>query len=71
MIKRISKLTENESGQGMAEYGLIIALIAVVCVAAVTFLGVSIQDKFQSWAKKSKVRPLVPVAALNTSATEE
>jgi|LFRM01.1.fsa_nt_gb pilus assembly protein Flp/PilA len=47
MIKRISKLTENESGQGMAEYGLIIALIAVVCVAAVTFLGVSIQDKFQ------------------------
>ena len=39
----ISKVVERqiakEEGQGLAEYGLILALIAVVCVAALTLLG--------------------------------
>ena len=30
------------AGQGLAEYALLLALIAVVCVAAVTFLGTQI-----------------------------
>lgn len=47
MLKQIKRLSKDEGGQGMAEYGLIIALIAVVCVVAVTFLGTSLQDKFQ------------------------
>jgi pilus assembly protein Flp/PilA len=29
----------REEGQGLAEYGLILALVAVVCIAAVTLLG--------------------------------
>ncbi|MGE5597402.1 MAG: Flp family type IVb pilin [Hyphomicrobiales bacterium] len=29
----------NEEGQGLAEYGLILALIAVVCIVALTALG--------------------------------
>ncbi len=29
----------DEEGQGLAEYGLILALIAVVCIAALTTLG--------------------------------
>ena len=29
----------GESGQGLAEYGLILALIAVACIGAVTMLG--------------------------------
>ncbi len=29
----------DEEGQGLAEYGLILALIAVVCIAALTALG--------------------------------
>jgi len=30
---------DDESGQGLAEYALILALIAVLAIAAVTFLG--------------------------------
>ena len=29
----------DEEGQGLAEYGLILALIAVVCIGALTALG--------------------------------
>ena len=29
----------KEEGQGLAEYGLILALIAVACIAALTALG--------------------------------
>jgi pilus assembly protein Flp/PilA len=32
----------REDGQGLAEYGLILALIAVVCVIALTTLGTAI-----------------------------
>jgi len=47
MMKNIKALLKDEGGQGMAEYGLIIALIAVVCIAAMIFLGGSISNKFQ------------------------
>ncbi len=47
MIKNFKAFLKDENGQGMAEYGLIIALIAVVCIAAMIFLGGSISDKFQ------------------------
>jgi pilus assembly protein Flp/PilA len=35
----ISLLDRDERGQGLAEYALILALIAVLAIAAVTFLG--------------------------------
>jgi pilus assembly protein Flp/PilA len=38
----------GEEGQGLAEYGLILALIAVVCIAALTLLGTSISGKLGS-----------------------
>jgi pilus assembly protein Flp/PilA len=44
MIKRLLK---DESGQGMAEYGLIIALAAVAVIGALTFLGVVLSNKFE------------------------
>lgn len=38
-------LFDEESGQGMVEYGLIIALIAVACIAAFGLLGGKINGK--------------------------
>jgi pilus assembly protein Flp/PilA len=35
----VSLLRRDERGQGLAEYALILALIAVLAIAAVTFLG--------------------------------
>lgn len=43
MLKRFFK---DESGQGMVEYALIIALIAVAVIAAITLLGDNISDMF-------------------------
>ena len=37
---------KREEGQTMAEYGLLIALIAVVCIAVITTVGTGIQAKF-------------------------
>ncbi|HYI21967.1 MAG TPA: Flp family type IVb pilin [Candidatus Limnocylindrales bacterium] len=34
-----SLITRDERGQGLAEYALILALIAVLAIVAVTFLG--------------------------------
>ncbi len=39
-----SLITRDERGQGLAEYALILALIAVLAIAAVTFLGTQIND---------------------------
>jgi pilus assembly protein Flp/PilA len=33
------RAAQDEEGQGLAEYGLILALIAVVCIGALTLLG--------------------------------
>jgi len=35
----ISLISRDDRGQGLAEYALILALIAVLAIAAVTFLG--------------------------------
>ena len=37
-----SLIARDERGQGLAEYALILALIAVVVIAAVTLLGTNI-----------------------------
>ncbi|MGI8551135.1 MAG: Flp family type IVb pilin [Dehalococcoidia bacterium] len=38
---------DSEEGQGLAEYGLILALIAVVAIAALTGLGSALVTKLQ------------------------
>lgn len=39
MVHLYRLLTGEERGQGLAEYALILALIAVLAIAAVMFLG--------------------------------
>jgi pilus assembly protein Flp/PilA len=36
---------DDENGQGLAEYALILALIAIVAIVALLFLGSQISDK--------------------------
>ena len=40
------KLWKNQKGQGLTEYALIIALVAIVAVAALTLLGGQISGIF-------------------------
>ncbi|MBC7235532.1 MAG: Flp family type IVb pilin [Chloroflexi bacterium] len=40
---RVRNLIEEQKGAALAEYGLLIALIAVVCILAVTALGAGVQ----------------------------
>ena len=44
-IKKI-ETQEKEEGATMVEYALLVALIAVVCIAAVTFLGAQASSAF-------------------------
>lgn len=41
---------KTERGASLVEYALLVALIAVVCIAAVTLLGSAASDKFSSIA---------------------
>jgi pilus assembly protein Flp/PilA len=45
-IIRMKKFFMNEEGQGMVEYGLIIALVAVVVIAAIALLGNGVKNTF-------------------------
>ena len=42
----MKKFFMNEEGQGMVEYGLIIALVAVVVIAAIALLGNGVKNTF-------------------------
>ncbi len=43
--RAFAKVRGEEAGQGLAEYALILALIAVVAIVALLFLGSQISDK--------------------------
>lgn len=45
MNNLLRSLWAEESGQGMAEYGLILALVAVVAIAAFQLLGTNVKAK--------------------------
>jgi len=47
-ILRLFVLYKDEEGQALAEYGLILGLIAVVAIAALTLLGVAITGKLDA-----------------------
>jgi pilus assembly protein Flp/PilA len=47
----------SEEGQALVEYGLILALVAVVCIAALTALGVNVAGQLQYVADQIGVAP--------------
>jgi pilus assembly protein Flp/PilA len=44
-LLRLYAWFEREKGQALAEYGLILALIAVVCIIALVALGVAVSGQ--------------------------
>jgi len=54
-MKRIVTFFKSERGQGMVEYGLIIALVAVVVIAALVILGPKIALMFTTVSTKLSV----------------
>jgi pilus assembly protein Flp/PilA len=50
MFKRIHAMVKDEKGQALAEYGLILALIAVICIGALTLLGGNVSGTLGSIA---------------------
>ncbi|MGC9221190.1 MAG: Flp family type IVb pilin [Solirubrobacteraceae bacterium] len=44
----LARLLDEDDGQGLTEYALILALIAIVAIAALTFLGGGVSDKLSS-----------------------
>lgn len=47
MLNTFKRLLKSEEGQGMAEYGLILAGIAVVVIVAIVALGGRLTDLFE------------------------
>ncbi len=58
MVKNFAKgFVKKEEGQGMVEYGLIIALIAIVVIAALILVGDELFVIFNSIADSLKPTP--------------
>jgi pilus assembly protein Flp/PilA len=51
MSQIIKKFVTGEEGATMVEYGLMVALIAVVCIVAVTAIGTNLSGLFNYIAK--------------------
>jgi len=49
-MKKLISFFKDEEGATMVEYALMVALIAVVCILAVTAIGTSASTKFQAIA---------------------
>ena len=47
---RINALVKNERGASAVEYGLLVALIAIIIIAAVTLLGGNLSSIFNKTA---------------------
>jgi pilus assembly protein Flp/PilA len=46
MLKKLMAKMQNEEGQGLVEYALIIVLVSIACIVALSILGVSVSNVF-------------------------
>ena len=49
-MSKIKSFFMDESGQAMTEYGLILALVAIVVIVAVTLIGTNLNGLFNNVA---------------------
>ena len=49
-VRTLRNLIQEEDGQALTEYGLILGLIAVVCVGALTLMGSNVNGMLKSVA---------------------
>lgn len=52
MLDKMKNLVVEDEGQALTEYGLIIALIAIVVIGALTALGTHLGDVFNAIKNK-------------------
>ncbi|HVJ48563.1 MAG TPA: Flp family type IVb pilin [Desulfitobacterium sp.] len=52
MKNKLMGLLKDDAGQAMTEYGLIIALVAVVVIAAVALIGTNLNGIFGKVSEK-------------------
>jgi pilus assembly protein Flp/PilA len=50
LLTASAKLIRDEEGASLAEYGLLLALIAVLCITAIVTLGTNVSNMFSSAA---------------------
>jgi pilus assembly protein Flp/PilA len=50
MRKLINRFRREEDGAALVEYGMLVGLIAVICVVAVTTLGTEVSTAFSNIA---------------------
>ena len=55
VYNKVSKVFKKEEGASLVEYGLLVALIAVICIGAVALLGSKISGVLNSAATKITV----------------
>lgn len=48
----LKSMVKDEKGQGMVEYGLIIALVAIVAIVGLNLLGGNLQEMFNAVGEK-------------------
>ena len=51
LIARIPSLRRGDEGQGLAEYALILALIAMVAVIALIFMGLQVSTMLHTFGQ--------------------
>jgi pilus assembly protein Flp/PilA len=50
MLQFINRFRRDEEGAALVEYGMLVGLIAVICIAAVTLLGQEVSAAFSTIA---------------------
>jgi len=49
-IEKIKRASQDDEGAALVEYGMLVGLIAVICIVSVTLLGTAVSTAFDSIA---------------------